>query len=178
MSRVDKKGFTLFELMIVIVIIGVVYTLLVQNFTLKTSHEEGLSLKNLPSFMRKNFAKTKEKVEFLCLDDCSSCKFLQGGKDINASVEIFAPYTSPEVYTLIDEGLQKIDFGEIVKDYKTEKVCFKYTLYPNKSTQRVVLKYKDKVFMYDNFFEKTKEFQSLSDAEDFWNEWRDKAKED
>lgn len=179
MSRLDKKkGFTLFELMIVIVIIGVVYGLLVRNFTFASTSEEALSLKNLPTFMRKKFAKTKEKVEFLCTDECSICKFKVGSSDANESIELFEEYTSPEAYVLINESLERLEFGEIFKDYKSEKVCFKYVLYPNKSSDKMVLAYKDKVYMYDNFFEKTKEFPTLVDAQEYWNEWREKAKED
>lgn len=178
MSRLNKRGFTLFELMIVIVIIGVVYGLLVRNFTINQPDKEVLTLKNLPAFMREKFKNEDKKVELLCMDDCSICKFIVDSSESNQSVELFEQYSSPEVYTLVNENLKKIEFGDIFEDYKTQKVCFKYTLYPNKSSDRFVLVYKDNIFMYDNFYEKTKEFQTLIDAQGFWNDLRNEAKED
>ncbi len=173
-----KKAFTLFELMIVIVIIGVVYALLIQNININSSKGASLGLDNIPSYMRKTFAKTKEKVELLCINNCSTCKFKIGKSDTNSSVELFEPYSEPEAYALINDSLQQIDFGEIHEGYKSIKVCFRYTLYPNKSSDKMVLNYKDKVYMYNNFLKKTIIYDSLADAQVAWVSARDEAKED
>ncbi len=173
-----KKAFTLFELMIVIVIIGAVYALLIQNINLNPNNQMSLSLENLPSYMRKTFSKSKEKVEFICVNNCSTCKFKIGQSDSNSSVELFEPYSAPEAYTLVNDSLQLIEFDEIYEDGKVKKVCFKYTLYPNKSSDKMVLSYKDKVYLYNNLYKKTKVFQRMSDAQEDWINVRDEAKED
>ncbi len=179
MPKLDfKKGFTLFELMLVIVIVGVVYSLMIQNFAFSKEESEGISLENLPEYLRKNFSSSKEKITFRCMDECSICSVFVGSQETNQTEGFFEKYTDPSVYTLIDDTLKRVEFADYVKDYKHIRVCFEYHLYANGSSDKLVVKYKDSVYMYDNFFEKTKKFRSLLDAQDFWVSQLDEAKGD
>ncbi len=179
MSRIEpKKAFTLFELMIVVVIIGVVYALMIQNFNFGQMKKENISLSNLPKYLRDNFSKSKEKVTFRCMDECSVCKIFMGGKSMQEMESFFEKYSSPEVYKLINGDLERIEFFDYVENQKRINVCFEYNLYPNKSTDKMVLGYDDKFYMYDNFFTPTKEFKQLGDAKDFWKESIENAKRD
>ncbi len=173
-----KKAFTLFELMLVVVIIGVVYALMIQNFNFGQLKEEGVGLGNLPAFLRSKFDNTKEKVTFRCMDDCSICKIFIGQKETNELDSFFEKYSNPNIYKLIGDNLEKVEFLDYVKNDKKMNVCFEYNLYPNKSTDKMILQYKDDIYMYDNFFGKTQGFKYLEDARDFWVKSREKAKRD
>jgi len=60
-----KKAFTLIELMIVIVIMGVVYTLVIGNFKKVGDKGENFSLNNRKEYLR--FVAHKESVKLVIL---------------------------------------------------------------------------------------------------------------
>ncbi len=172
-----KKAFTLFELLIVILIIGLVYALMIQNFSFSSKSKDGLSLANLPEKMKKDFAKTSQKVTLRCFDECSKCKFYLG-KKTKETKALFEKHSSLDLYTLVDESLKRLELGEFYENEQFKELCFEYSLYPNKSSDKLVLEYKDKFYLYDNLFEKTMVFSSLSEAREAWLEQKRKARDE
>lgn len=173
-----RRGFTFFELMIVVVIIGIVYALLIQNFVFTKTENSSISLSNIPTYLRKNYAKDKDLVTLRCMDSCSVCKVYIDGKESNETGNLFDKYTDPNIYEYINGNLERKEFLDFYIDYKSVSVCFEYNIYPNKSSDKLVLEYKNKVYMYDNFSEKTKLFDSINDANDYIEVQKDRAKED
>lgn len=172
MSRVDiqsKKAFTLFELIIVMTIIGVIYTLLIQNFTFNDDIEDTVSIKTIPDFLRKKYGQNQSTVKLRCLDECSTCKIFEDDKEEDLSIELFEKRANVNAYTLIKNELVQIEFRDyFIDEYDSKKVCFEYTLYPNGSSDKIILEYKDKVYLFDNYKKKTKVFDRVNDASDFW----------
>ncbi len=173
-----KKAFSFFELMIVIIIIGVVYAILIQNFTFPDLKEKKVSLENLPTFLRQNFAKNKSLVTLKCFDDCSKCKVYENREEKQEIIGLFEKYSDPKSYHIINERYQNIKFANIYKNYKIIPVCFEYNLYPNGSSDEMVLEYEDKFYVYDNFSQPTKITNSLSDIQDEKQEQMRKIKDD
>lgn len=173
-----KKGFTLFELILVMSIIGVIYTIMIQNFTLNDTSNKSVTLATIPEFLRENFAKNRTLVKFRCIDECLVCKVFEDGKETNTSVELFERRADINAYTLVYDEPEKIEFGEyMVDEYESKEICFEYTLYPNGSTDKMIVEYKDKVYLLDNYKQKTKLFERVDDASDFWNEQKEVVKE-
>lgn len=175
-----RKGFTLFELLIVVTIMGVIYAIVLQNFSFNQADEkiEELKLENIPAFLKGAFAGSKDKVTFTCYDSCSKCGFFVNNEELNSTENLFEKHSSPLVYTLEDERLEEVEFEDIFVNEVSKTVCFKYSLYPNQSTDRMVLEYKDKVYFYDNLQDEVKEFDSKEDAEEYWTDQREKVLED
>ena len=73
-----KKAFSLIELMIVIVIMGVIYTLSVQSFSNKSEESKKVTLLNLKEYMQG--LEHEKSVKLLCLDDCKSCDLFVDGE--------------------------------------------------------------------------------------------------
>ena len=65
-----KNGFTLFELLIVVVIVGVVYSLFVQNIDL-LSKKDSIKLEYIKKYLVKYHQ--KNKISLICLDECKKC---------------------------------------------------------------------------------------------------------
>lgn len=172
-----RKGFTFFELMLVIVIIGIVYALLIQNFAFGKIENETLELSNIPSYLRKHFVKEKDLVTLKCMDNCSTCKVFINGEENNETKNLFEKYTSPKAYVFQNGYFEDVEFLDVFDEYKSISVCFEYNIYPNGSSDKLVLEYKDKVYMYDNFLEKTKLFSSIDDAQEYLEKQKDEAKE-
>lgn len=174
----SKKAFTLFELILVMSIIGVMYAILIQNFTLNNETDEKITIETIPNFLRKNFGENKSHVKFRCLDECFTCKVFENEKETSVGVELFEKRADLAAYTLRGDELEKIEFGEyFIDEYESEEICFEYSLYPNGSTDKMVLEYKDKFYLFDNFKEKTKVFERLDEAGDFWIQEKEIVKE-
>lgn len=63
-----KRGFTLFELIIVVLIISIVYVLAVPNLSKSLSSQEKLSFKNLSNYLSKIETPKDHLLAIVCLD--------------------------------------------------------------------------------------------------------------
>jgi len=75
-----KKAFSLIELLIVILIIGIVYTISVGNFKKVKDDSVKLTLGNLKEYLQT--LPYEKSAEILCLDDCSECNILVDGESV------------------------------------------------------------------------------------------------
>ncbi len=160
-----KKGFSFFELMLVVLIIGSTYALLIQNFGFKDPKKEDLNLVNLPVHLKRDFTKTHVSIK--CFDECSICKIYNDKDEIKEIKGLFEKDSDPIVYKLINGYYEKIEFANMYEDYKTIAVCFEYHIQKNGSSDELVLEYKDNFLLYDNFANQAKEFGSLDEVSEY-----------
>ncbi|MEA2073474.1 MAG: type II secretion system protein [Campylobacterota bacterium] len=158
-----RKAFSLIELMIVIMIIGVVYTLAVSK--LKTVGEEKFtpSFKNLKEYLISFTKDDARSARLLCLDDCSECGVYVDGSKVTTIESFFDE--SVEVYrydTLqgIVESKKPVFFNE--EDVQ-ESVCFSFETSKNGVSQQMIVAYNEKVYDYTTYFEQTLVYDSLED---------------
>ena len=159
-----KSAFSLIELMIVVVIIGVVYILAVHNLQNVKDPITELTLRNLKEYLH-SFPH-KRSVELLCLDDCSSCDVLiDGEKDPNiTSIDNFID-DSIKVYRYdFHLGLQEQDkiiyFNE---ENIEENVCFSLSVDKKGVSEQVAVKFKDNVYDYSTYLTPTPVYHSLEE---------------
>ena len=153
-----RRAFSLIELLIVIVIIGVVYTLAITKFqTIKEGGAE-VSLLNLKQYLlsvpKQVGVDAYETVRFLCLDDCSSCDVLVDNIKVSEdnSFDGFLD-SSIKVYRYdfalgTTEVPQKIYFNT---EEVEEDVCFSYEINKNGVGDQVIIEYKDYVYDYSAY---------------------------
>ena len=67
----QKKAFTLIELLLVVVIIGVVYGLVINSMKRINNKEENLNFETLPSYLESMFQ--QNHVALVCIDNCHKC---------------------------------------------------------------------------------------------------------
>jgi len=159
-----KKAFSLIELLIVILIIGVVYTLSIGNFKKMEDESKKLTLKNLKEYLQ-NFPHDKS-VELLCLDDCSSCDvFVDGEKTVeiddflDKSIKIYRY----DFYTGIQEQSRKTFFNS---EGIEEDICFSYTLDKKGVGDQMIVEFKDKVYDFSTYLGSTPVYSSLEEVAD------------
>lgn len=152
---------------------GVVYMLAVHNLQNIKDPETALSLQNLKEYLQS--IPHKKSVEFLCLDDCSSCDVLiDGKKDPNiTSIDDFID-DSIKVYRYdfhlgFQEQNKKVYFNE---ENIEEKVCFSLSVDTQGVSEQVAVKYKDKVYDYSTYLISPTpvygSLQELVDAKDIY----------
>ena len=145
-----RGAFSLIELMIVIVIVGVVYTLAVQN--LKAPHAESslASFANLKEYLL-GFSKEKKGVTLRCLDSCQACSIYSDGEEL-AKIESFFD-ASIEVY--------HYDFFQGVRAVENEG-CFEFSVDGDGVSEQLIVVYKERVYDYTDYFRGTQVYDSLT----------------
>ena len=131
-----KGGFTLFELMIVIIIIGIVYTLVAIKFS--QNEEKKIKLFDLPKILRDS--KFYESVEVVCTEDeVKKCKVFFDNNLSKTSLKVFEK--KPIVYKLMpDETLKEVEFEPIIdKNQKPIPVYFRYKVTKNGAGDEIIV---------------------------------------
>ena len=149
-----KKAFTLIELMIVIVIIGVVYSLAISKIKeplKKTAHKP--TLLTLKSYLLR-FMQDGNKVSIVCGDRCSQCTIYRDNKVVS------------KIASFVDENVQsyRYDFFLGAVALPKGKDCFTFSVYKNGVSDQIIVLDKGKAYDYTGYFTKTKAYNSLQDA--------------
>lgn len=159
-----KKAFSLIELLIVIVIIGVVYTLAISGIQKMSDKAASLSLVNLKEYLTD--MQYEKNIELICLDDCSVCDiFVDGTKSkkledfLDSSVKVYR-------YDMLYGYVQKekdIFFNENGVD---EDICFSYKLTKDGVGTQMLVEYNEAFYDFSPYFSKTIKYDSIQEIED------------
>ena len=157
-----KKAFSLIELLIVIVIIGVVYTLAIGNFQKVGNETQKVTLKSLKEYLQK--FPHAEKVKLLCLDDCSKCTVIADG-EVQTKLDDFLD-ASVKVYDYnfflgVSKHPQEIYFN---KDAVEEKVCFSYSVDKKGVGEQVFIEFGGAVYDFSTYLTPVGVYKSLQEA--------------
>lgn len=163
-----KKAFSLIELMIVIVIIGVVYTLAIGNFQKIGEESSRVTLETLKEYLQK--FPHDESVKFLCLDACSGCDvFVDGEKqtELEGKFDKFLD-KSVKVYRYnflqgVFEQQKEVYFN---KDNVEEDVCFSYSIDKKGVGEQVFIEFGGLVYDFSTFLTPVGIYKSLQEAID------------
>jgi hypothetical protein len=154
---VNKKAFSLFELILVIILIGLVYSLVLGKLD-KKQHLTIKKLENLKEILSKNSSNSLEMIVF---DKCSRVLINGKEKDFNSNL-----FQDIEVFTVENESLKKIDFSPITINEKVYDVCLKFNIFKNNSSSSYIVKKKDKYIVFYPYFKNSEVFTNESDAID------------
>jgi len=166
-SKVEKRAsFTLFELILVIVIIGIVYTLFIQNIE-KLQRADSFGLEDLTTYL-KDFQNLNE-VSLLCTDECETCTVYIGDQPTKHKLKLF----SSEVvsyYVDKDGQFEQIKYAPLHIAREEVPVCWKFTLYENGSVSESILTYNEKAYYFPTYFGEMQVFDRLDSLEQFLQE--------
>ncbi|MDR2342805.1 MAG: hypothetical protein LBD84_07200 [Campylobacteraceae bacterium] len=162
-----RGAFTLFELLLVLLLIVISYGLFAQNFSVKSLEEESVKLEKLNLYLAK-IGEEKSLVSLRCIDNCNECRVLINSEDTNATLNVFEKNSDVNAYYYNGKSLEKAVFDDYyVNEYKKEKVCFRLDVYPNGSSDKLVLEYKKKLYLFENYMEDGRTFDTVANAQDF-----------
>ena len=150
-----KKAFSLIELLIVIVIIGVVYTISIGNFEKVKDKSETLTLKGLREYLQG--LPYKKNAQLLCLDDCSKCEVLLDGEKFK------------ELENFLDSSVRsyRYDFSYgMIDAQKDDDVCFSYAIDKKGVGQQVIVEYKELFYDFTSYLSAVSVYESLQEATD------------
>jgi len=150
--------------MIVIVIMGVVYSMAVNNFSRLSDESKNVNLKNLKKYMINIPHDTS--VAVICLDDCSECNiFVDGVK--SQEIESFVDDSVKAYRYEFAYGYTQHEFDAFFnRENVEENVCFSYKVDKEGIGDQVLIEFKEKFYDFSPYFKTTEVFTSLSDAND------------
>ena len=104
-------------------------------------------------------------------DKCSKILLYSNNQNANCKNDIdLNLFKNIKVYSLKDEVLEKKEFPPIKIKDEIYNVCFKYEIFPNKSSSSFIAKQNDTYFVFHPYFQKIKSFDNEDDAiNDFIN---------
>jgi prepilin-type N-terminal cleavage/methylation domain-containing protein len=158
------KGFSLIELLIVILIVSVVYFLGFEEFELGKPKPKPLSPMNLKTQILKSEL-YEGQATLMCLDKCSTC-YLRS--DLASSFQTYPnaiDLQNLKAYTLDEsDSLVRIEYGR----YDDKKICLIMNFYKNGSSTQIILENKEGAYFLPSFFETPLRFDSPEDAKEYW----------
>lgn len=163
MKSLDKHSFTLLEVIIVLVVMGFVYTLSITSFSKQTIQKHD-NYFNLKSILLKS-AKTKNKeIELIVFDDDSYIVTINDKE--SKKIKLKLP-KSIEFYRYNQDGEQKEKFEPYYKDGYFKTVKFRFKIYKNGSSTKAIVKLEDKYFIQSSYFKDRSYFFDLYEAQEY-----------
>jgi hypothetical protein len=157
-------AFTLIELIIVVMIISMVGFLVFSEAVKQNKQPQELTPLTLKSILQNKFG-TTEDMEFFCIAECKDCYIIKKG-DILPYEGTVKLGKDLEVYMVDkDNRLEQIEeFGRV----KDNKICFRYSLYHNGTTQQVILSNSSGVYYLPTYFGEPIEVDDIEEAKELW----------
>ncbi len=160
----NNRGFTLFELLVVIIIIGLLYGLFVSNLQDKDTKSDAITLFSMKkTLLSQPF---KQKSEVICFEPCKEC-FIYND-DEKTDIKPFALFkTPPKVYTKDRYGkLEQYHFLSFLnKENKLQDVCFRFSVLNNKSSSYYLVETDEEFYLFYPYLKDVETAPTLSDAQ-------------
>jgi prepilin-type N-terminal cleavage/methylation domain-containing protein len=158
-----KNGFSLIELLIVVVIIGVVYTLSVSTFK-QIKEKKELTFLNLKDKLKSY--DYKKSISIVCLDDSSKCDIYIDDKKTDSIENFIDAHVNLYKYDFSYGYVQK-EFDIFFNDEDIEEdILFLYKMDKDAIGEQVLIEYKDKFYDYSSYFDGVLEYNSIEEATD------------
>jgi prepilin-type N-terminal cleavage/methylation domain-containing protein len=157
----NKSAFTLLEIIIVLVIMGFVYSLSVTSFSKKTVAEED-SYFDLKSMLLDSVKSKYSTIELIVLEDDSYVLMVDGQEQKKTNFKLPKDI---EFYTYEQDGKLKEIFKPFYMDEYFKTVKFRFKIYKNGSSTKSIVKAKDKYYIQSSYFKDRMVFDELYEAE-------------
>ena len=160
----SSRGFTLLELLIVIVIVLGVFVLGFSGLEKRESMPKVLTPLNLKSAIQ-NASFFNGEGTLMCVDACRKCFFRESFSSP------WTPYKSPmdlrgtESYTVnSNDSLLLMEYGR----FDDEQICLMIDFFRNGSSTQIILENEHGVYYLPAFFGESQKVESLEEAKELW----------
>lgn len=174
-----KKAFSLIELLIVVIIIGIVYSMAIG--TIKKASDTAskkVTLVNLKKFLQS--LKYEKNVKILCLDACLNCNLYIDGNKNEEFKDSFDDFLNEDIAIYRYEyqaGMQEQPKDVFFNlEESEEDVCFSYTLDKKGIGEQVFVEFNDKVYDFTLDSSSVIVYDSLAEAQADKEELRESLK--
>ena len=161
-----KKAFTLIELLIVVVIIGVVYGLVIGSMKKINDKEAHLGFATLPQFVESFYQ--RNHVAFVCTDNCRECVLYVDGEPLKKVAAFMRDERQLHFWRYdADTGVQELLFTPIFDEDEREfDVCFRYEIFEDGSSSEMIVETKAQTYYYHGLLSPVTSHPTLQETQD------------
>lgn len=161
-----KKGFSLIELIIVVVLIGILFGVAASNFKIAKPEPKALTPLNLKESILKSEL-FQDQATLMCVNKCKTCYLRRG---VNSAFEPYAnkvDLTNIKAYVIdSSDALVRMEYAR----FNDDRICLVMDFYNNGSSTQMILENEEGAYFLPAFFGKAKKFDSPEDAKEHWLE--------
>jgi prepilin-type N-terminal cleavage/methylation domain-containing protein len=174
MFRQIKFAFTLVELLIVIVIMGVVYSLVAPNLNIKSYVEQDvLNFKNIHNFLTKYSYESKITLKCTNEDGC----FIVSDGSIVEQIENKLFKGEPVVYHY-HKNLDVKEFSRLeLENLESYDVVFEYEINKDGISKDMIVEVDEKVYIFNSFKNQVIDMNYTSDIADYFDKKDEKVRD-
>ena len=157
-----KNAFTLIEIVIVLFIMGFIYTIGISSFSKQTIQEDGYHF-NLKNFLQDTLKEYENKIELIVLEDFSIVRI---SDDKRTEIKLTLP-KDIEFYSYWSDDTQKDYFKSYYDGRYFKDVKFRFVIYKNKTVTKSIIKKDNRYYIQSNYFKDESIFEDISDAQSY-----------
>jgi len=159
--QMERKAFSLLELIIVVMIISISYMLVFSSMQKASNEPKAITPINLKSTLLDNNL-TGDR-EFFCINNAKECFIYQDGETTPYPDRVALKNIT--VYKIDSEDNRyKVEYGR----FKDNKISFRFNIYSNGSSSQMIIEQNGKFFYLPTFFGKVQKINSLDEAQELW----------
>ena len=157
------KAFSLIELIVVILLLGVIYFLVVSSYTSKQNTKETLHVNDIPNII-KGVAQKEDATLYFYSKDCDKAILHVKNNPFKKieNLSISKNYNMTTCNPYIKEFIAYTK--EIEK--KQENICFDIDFKNGKFFNKFILSNKKNIYLFSPIFQKVKKYDNFKDAQD------------
>lgn len=157
------KAFSLIEIIVVIILIGTIFSLILTSYTSKKNENEVLSIKDISLHVN------EDATLYIYGKDCKKTIIeLNNGFYVNSS-----SFSYKKDYIVIQKNaldlFEEVDFGTHKVEDKNEEICFKLDFKNKKFFQKFIVSAQNNYYVFSPFYQEVKELTSLEDAKEYFD---------
>ena len=164
----SRSGFTLFELLLVIILIAVLYGIFINKLSTgpKRGGAEAVTLQTLDTLLQPFAREAEADAALVCTDRGRKCEvYVDGARAGETSVALFDD--EPQVYARDGYGqFRPLTFAPVEDDDGVvQDVCFRYTLRANGSRSSYIVGDGGVFYLFDAYLQPVTTYKTLEEAE-------------
>ncbi|MBD3841462.1 MAG: type II secretion system protein [Campylobacterales bacterium] len=159
-----KQAFTLFEILISLVLVTIVYLFAINSFNISSQKEEQTTLTNFKEYLLKQ--NYENEISIKCTDSLKCLIFVDGVRQEQILSNIFR--TKPEVYSF-EKEYRRLEFPRLeLENLESYEIVFDFTCKNKFECDEYILDLGSKGVILTNLENKPIEFEYFSDVRDYF----------
>ena len=163
-----NKAFTLFELIVVVILVSIVYYITFSNLDIKQKKLNTITLTNIKQkLLEYDF---NSNIAIKCLNNENiDCLLIVDNLIQQEKIENLFK-SCPNVYEYSKDIIQ-IEYLDLELDqFKTADVCFEFEVSKNQNSSQIIVETSNDVYIYDNISLKPKKLKFINDVSFYFEE--------
>lgn len=161
----NKNSFTLFEIIISIILISIVYFFALNNFSAKKyDKKQNKTILNLKENLFKYSFNNNIKIK--CTQEIGCFVFIDGELQEEKIDKLFD--SKPTVYEY-NNKLKRIEFLDLeLEQLQRYEIVFEYTCFSNKKCDELIVETDSLVYIFNSFQKKPTTIKYINDIDDYF----------